>query len=112
MRQGKIWLISIAFHFTGKKKKKVSLPIIGNSASVSHVGVENYMMPMVPTPGYIPYWNDMQPLMEGFFPQYGVLPQDQFYMQRYVLPVVQPQRYENNDDVVLAYLQIWFLFSC
>ena len=69
-------------------------------------------MPMGPT-GYNPYWNGMQPGMEGFMAPYGgampfmgygpgpldmpfggVLPQDPLGMQGYMMPVFPPHRYE------------------
>lgn len=79
------------------------------------------MMPMDPT--YSPYWNGMQPGMDGFMNPYagampymgygyntldmpfgGVLPQGPFGAPGYMLPVVPPQRY------ALYFLII--VFSC
>lgn len=75
-------------------------------------GADNYMMPMGPPPGYNPYWNGMQPGMDGFVAPYagamqmmnyglgpfdmpfgGVMPHDPFGMQNYMMPVVPPPRY-------------------
>lgn len=90
-------------------------------------GVENYMMPMGPPPGYNSYWNGMQP-MDGFMAPYGGpmqmmgyglgpldmpfaggMPQDPFGMQGYMMPVVPPHRY------ILVTLKLkfgTFLLSC
>ncbi|KAL9326728.1 hypothetical protein ACSQ67_007373 [Phaseolus vulgaris] len=54
-----------------KKKKKVRLPPNDLQWKTPHdFGVENYMMPMGPPPGYNSYWNGMQP-MDGFMAPYG-----------------------------------------
>lgn len=77
-------------------------------------GGENYMMPMgPPPPSYNPYWNGMQPCMDGFMAPYaapmqmisygpgpfdmpfvGGMSQDPFGMQGYTMPVVPPHRYD------------------
>ncbi|KAI4327145.1 hypothetical protein L6164_019642 [Bauhinia variegata] len=97
----------------GKKKKKKKIRMPGNDfpwKAPHDLGAENYMMPMGPS-GYNPYWNGMQPGMDGFMAPYagampmmgynlgpldmpygGMLPQDPFGMQGYMLPVVPPQR--------------------
>jgi E3 ubiquitin-protein ligase RBBP6 len=76
------------------------------------LGAENYMMPpMGPPPSYNPYWNGMQPCMDGFMPPYagpihmnmmgyGVgpydmpsangMPHDPFGMQGYMMPPITP----------------------
>ncbi|XP_027917850.1 E3 ubiquitin ligase PQT3-like isoform X1 [Vigna unguiculata] len=94
-----------------KKKKKVRLPPNDLQWKTPHdFGVENYMMPMGPPPGYNSYWNGMQP-MDGFMAPYGGpmqmmgyglgpldmpfaggMPQDPFGMQGYMMPVVPPHR--------------------
>ncbi|KAI4315233.1 hypothetical protein L6164_028067 [Bauhinia variegata] len=98
---------------TGKKKKKKKTRLPGNDLqwkTPHDLGAENYMMPMGPSV-YNPYWNGMQPSMEGFMGPYagampmmgynlgpldmpygGMLPQDPFGMHGYMLPVVPPQR--------------------
>ncbi|KAJ1422413.1 Zinc finger, RING/FYVE/PHD-type [Sesbania bispinosa] len=95
-----------------KKKKKVHVPTNDLQWKTPHdLGAENYMMPMGPPPGYNPYWNGMQPCMDGFMAPYagpmqmmgyglgpfdmpfaGGLPQDPFGMQGYMMPVVPPHR--------------------
>lgn len=78
------------------------------------LAAESYMMPpLVPAPGYNPYWNGMQPGMDGYMGTYGggvpymgygfgpldmpfggVMPQDPFAAQGYMMPpMVPPQRY-------------------
>lgn len=98
----------------GKKKKKKKARVPVNAAdiqwkSTQDLAAENYMMPMDPT--YAPYWNGMQPGMDGFMNPYagampymgygyntldmpfgGVLPQGPFGAPSYMLPVVPPQR--------------------
>lgn len=98
----------------GKKKKKKKARVPVNAAdiqwkSTQDLAAENYMMPMDPT--YAPYWNGMQPGMDGFINPYagampymgygyntldmpfgGVLPQGPFGAPSYMLPVVPPQR--------------------
>ncbi|MCH97641.1 DWNN domain A CCHC-type zinc finger protein, partial [Trifolium medium] len=56
-----------------KKKKKVRMPANDFQWKPPHdLGAENYMMPpMGPPPGYNPYWNGMQPCMDGFMPPYA-----------------------------------------
>lgn len=76
------------------------------------LGAENYMMQMGPPPGYNPYWNGMQPCMDGFMAPYAGpmqmlgygqdpfgmpfangFPQDPFGMQGYMMPGFPPHRY-------------------
>ncbi|MED6149540.1 hypothetical protein PIB30_063508 [Stylosanthes scabra] len=90
-----------------KKKKKVQMPANDLQWKTPYgVGAENYMMPIGPPPGYNPYWNGMQPCMEGFMNPYtgpmqmmgyglgpfdmpfaGGIPQDPFGFQGYMMPV-------------------------
>ncbi|KAK2446817.1 DWNN domain, a CCHC-type zinc finger [Trifolium repens] len=96
-----------------KKKKKVRMPANDFQWKPPHdLGAENYMMPpMGPPPSYNPYWNGMQPCMDGFMPPYagpmhmnmmgyGVgpydmpsangMPHDPFGMQGYMMPPITP----------------------
>ncbi|KAI9110999.1 hypothetical protein K1719_017874 [Acacia pycnantha] len=95
-----------------KKKKKARLPTNDFQwKTPQDFGADNYMMPMGPPPGYNPYWNGMQPGMDGFVAPYagamqmmnyglgpldmpfgGVMPHDPFGMQNYMMPVVPPPR--------------------
>ncbi|KAK7330783.1 hypothetical protein VNO77_24983 [Canavalia gladiata] len=95
-----------------KKKKKVRLPPNDLQWKTPHdFGAENYMMPMGPPHGYNPYWNGVQPCMDGFMAPYAGpmqmmgyglgpldmpfaagMPQDPFGMQGYMMPVVPPHR--------------------
>ncbi|GAU32803.1 hypothetical protein TSUD_152520 [Trifolium subterraneum] len=98
-----------------KKKKKVRMPANDVQWKAPHdFGGENYMMPMGPPPPSYnnPYWNGMQPCMDGFMQPYGApmqmmgyglgpfdmpfaggLPQDPFGMQGgYMMPVAPPHR--------------------
>ncbi|XP_058764496.1 E3 ubiquitin ligase PQT3-like [Vicia villosa] len=55
-----------------KKKKKVRMPANDFQWKPPHdLGAENYMMPMGPPPGYNPYWNGIQPGMDGFMAPYA-----------------------------------------
>lgn len=91
--------------------------------SAQELAAENYMMPMDPT--YAPYWNGMQPGMDGFMNPYaggmpfmgygynaldmpfgGVVPQGPFGAPGYMMPVVPPQRY------VLVFHRSVQLFLC
>ncbi|KAA8522209.1 hypothetical protein F0562_012882 [Nyssa sinensis] len=97
-----------------KKKKKARLPL--NAAEMSwrtsqDLTAENYMMPLGPT-AYNPYWTGMQTGMEGYVQPFaggmpymgyglgpmdvpfggGMLPQDPYGAQGYMLPLVPPQR--------------------
>ncbi|KAF9622627.1 hypothetical protein IFM89_032526 [Coptis chinensis] len=94
-----------------KKKKKARLP--PNDVqwrTPQDMAVENYMMPF-PPPACDPYWGNMQLGMDGFMNPYGptmpymgyvpgpfdvpmggMLPQDPFGGQGYMMPVVPPQR--------------------
>lgn len=79
------------------------------------MGPENYMMPMGPS-AYNPYWNPMQPGLDGFMPPYGGpmpymgyglnpmdvafgggLPHDRFVGPGCILPYgpPPPQRYDS-----------------
>ncbi|KAK2356256.1 RING-type E3 ubiquitin transferase [Trifolium repens] len=94
-----------------KKKKKVRMPANDFQWKPPHdLGAENYMMPpMGPPPGYNPYWNGMQPCMDGFMPPFGGpmhmmgyglgpydmpfangMPHDPFGMQGYMMPPIPP----------------------
>ncbi|CAL0313751.1 unnamed protein product [Lupinus luteus] len=95
-----------------KKKKKIRLPTNEMQWKNPHdFPAENYMMPMGPPAGYNPYWNGMQPCMDGFMAPYagpmqmmgyglGPLdmafangfPPDPFGMQGYMMPPVPPHR--------------------
>ncbi|KAI5409766.1 E3 ubiquitin ligase PQT3-like isoform X2 [Lathyrus oleraceus] len=96
-----------------KKKKKVRMLTDDLQWKTPHdFGGENYMMPMgPPPPSYNPYWNGMQPCMDGFMAPYaapmqmmsygpgpfdmpfvGGISQDPFGMQGYTMPVVPPHR--------------------
>ncbi|XP_058788328.1 E3 ubiquitin ligase PQT3-like isoform X2 [Vicia villosa] len=96
-----------------KKKKKVRMPTNDVQWKTPHdFGGENYMMPMgPPPPSYNPYWNGMQPCMDGFMTPYaapmqmmgygpgpfdmpfaGGLAQDPYGMQGYMMPAVPPHR--------------------
>ncbi|KAL5077772.1 hypothetical protein RYX36_016756 [Vicia faba] len=97
-----------------KKKKKVRMPANDIQWKTPHdFGGENYIMPMgPPPPSYNPYWNGMQPCMDGFMAPYaapmqmmgygpgpfdmpfaGGLSQDPFGMQGgYMMPVAPPHR--------------------
>ncbi|KAH7833051.1 hypothetical protein Vadar_002693 [Vaccinium darrowii] len=102
-----------------KKKKKTRLPMNGlpvNAAdmqwkfSQDHLAADNYnMMPLGPSP-YNPFWSGMQPGMDGYAAPYGgslpymgyglgpydvpfgVLPQDPFGAQGFMMPPVPPHR--------------------
>ncbi|XP_057415422.1 E3 ubiquitin ligase PQT3-like isoform X2 [Lotus japonicus] len=95
-----------------KKKKKVRMPTNDLQWKNPHeLGAENYMMQMGPPPGYNPYWNGMQPCMDGFMAPYAGpmqmlgygqdpfgmpfangFPQDPFGMQGYMMPGFPPHR--------------------
>ncbi|KAK9274657.1 hypothetical protein L1049_021908 [Liquidambar formosana] len=96
-----------------KKKKKARLPV--NAAEMQwktsqDLAAENYMMSMGPS-AYNPYWNGMQPGMEGYMAPFGgampymnyglgpldvpfggVFPQDPFGAQGYMMPFLPPHR--------------------
>ncbi|XP_057977019.1 E3 ubiquitin ligase PARAQUAT TOLERANCE 3-like isoform X2 [Malania oleifera] len=95
-----------------KKKKKARLPINADMQwkTPQDLAAENFMMPLGPS-AYNPYWSGMQPGMEGYMAPFagpmpymnyglspldmpfgGVIPQDPFGAQGYMLPVVPPQR--------------------
>ncbi|KAL5748450.1 hypothetical protein ACOSP7_025491 [Xanthoceras sorbifolium] len=94
-----------------KKKKKVRMPANDFQwKTPQDLAAENYMMPLGPS-AYNPYWNGIQPGMEGYGPPFGgampymgyglgpldmhfggVMPQDPFAAQGYMMPVVPPQR--------------------
>ncbi|XP_027192926.1 E3 ubiquitin ligase PQT3-like isoform X2 [Cicer arietinum] len=100
-----------------KKKKKVRMPANDFQWKAPHdLGAETYMMPMGPPPGgYNPYWNGMQPCMDGFMAPYagppmhmmgyglgpydmpfvGGLPHDPFGMQGYLMPPMPPPPHGN-----------------
>ncbi|XP_031252792.1 E3 ubiquitin ligase PQT3-like [Pistacia vera] len=99
-----------------KKKKKVRMPANGMPPNdlqwktPQDFAAENYMMPLGPS-AYNPYWTGIQPGMEGYgapfggampymgyamgpldMPFGGVMHQDPFMAQGYMLPGVPPQR--------------------
>ncbi|KAJ0106183.1 hypothetical protein Patl1_18454 [Pistacia atlantica] len=99
-----------------KKKKKVRMPANGMPPNdlqwktPQEFAAENYMMPLGPS-AYNPYWTGIQPGMEGYgapfggampymgyamgpldMPFGGVMHQDPFMAQGYMLPGVPPQR--------------------
>lgn len=76
------------------------------------LAVDNCMMPLGPS-AFNPYWNGMQPGMEGYMAPYsapmpfmgyglgpldmpfgGVIPPDPFAAQGFMMPGMPPQRYE------------------
>ncbi|XAR54933.1 hypothetical protein NMG60_11030272 [Bertholletia excelsa] len=97
----------------GKKKKKKKARLPPNAEMQwkmsQDLAAENYMMPLGPS-AYNPYWNGMQLGMEGYVAPYGgplpimgyglgpldvpfgVLPQDPFGPQSYMMPPIPPQR--------------------
>ncbi|KAA8521356.1 hypothetical protein F0562_012025 [Nyssa sinensis] len=100
----------------GKKKKKKKARLTLNAAEMKwknsqDLAAENFMMPMGPS-ACNPYWTGMQPGMEGYAAPYagampymgyglgpldvppfgGILPQDPFGAQGYMMPFVPPQR--------------------
>ncbi|KAH1106413.1 hypothetical protein J1N35_010181 [Gossypium stocksii] len=98
----------------GKKKKKKKVRLLANELqwkTPQDLAAENYMMSMGPS-AYNPYWNGMQPGMDGFMGPYagampymggyglgpldmpfgGVMPPDPFGAQGYMFPPVPPQR--------------------
>ncbi|XP_045792306.1 E3 ubiquitin ligase PQT3-like isoform X1 [Trifolium pratense] len=104
-----------------KKKKKVRMPANDFQWKPPHdLGAENYMMPpMGPPPGYNPYWNGMQPCMDGFMPPYAGpmhmnmmgyglgpydmpfangMPHDPFGMQGYMMPPIPPPPHRDLAD--------------
>ncbi|KAK1564314.1 hypothetical protein Q3G72_000461 [Acer saccharum] len=107
----------MAFGEAGKKKKKKKPRMPSNDLQWKNpqdLAAENYMMPHGPS-AYNPYWNGMQSGMEGYgapfggampymgmgmgygmgpldMPFGGVMHQDPFAAQGYMMPVVPPQR--------------------
>ncbi|KAF8392366.1 hypothetical protein HHK36_022708 [Tetracentron sinense] len=99
----------------GKKKKKKKASMHANATEMQwtpsqDVAAENYMMPFAPSAYNNPYWTGMQLGMDGYLPPYagampymgyapgpfdvpfgGILPQDPFRGQGYMMPV-PPQR--------------------
>ncbi|XP_077233023.1 E3 ubiquitin ligase PQT3-like isoform X2 [Tasmannia lanceolata] len=99
----------------GKKKKKKKTRLPANAADLQwktpqDLAAENYMLPFGPS-SYNPYWGGMQWGIDGYMAPYngimpmgynmgpfdlpfggGVLPQDPFGGQSYMMPVVPPQR--------------------
>lgn len=95
-----------------KKKKKVRMPTNDFQWNAPQdLAAENYMMHMGPS-GYNPYWNGMQPGMDGFMGPYGgpmppymgyglgpfdmpfgpVMPPDPFCPPNFMFPGIPPQR--------------------
>lgn len=110
-----------------KKKKKVRMPANDFQWKPPHdIGAENYMMQMGPPPGYNPYWNGMQPCMDGFMAPYAGpmhmmgyghgpydmpfangmphdpfvngIPHDPFGMQGYMMPPIPPPPHRDLAD--------------
>ena len=92
------------------------------------------MMPLGPSAynppaAYNPYWTGIQPGMEGYMGPFagampympygmgpldmafgGVMPQDPFAAQGYMMPVVPPQRYAISELIVncsFAFQTVW-----
>ncbi|GLT35106.1 hypothetical protein SLA2020_095850 [Shorea laevis] len=98
-----------------KKKKKARLPAHDLQWKTSQdLAADSFMMPMGPL-GYNPYWNGMQPGMDGLVGPYGgpmpymgygpgpfdipfggMIPPDPFGAQNYLFPGVPPQRMGMN----------------